>query len=193
MILIDLSNLSQTDIHKKAQEISSVIKAQSGNRIDILIKSFDMEIIKFLYNLSYLDFTVEINVLVKEDCRQEQYDKSIILTADADPSNEASASTSIDKQSTKDPLKNKYENVVNGGTFDYLHPGHKLLLSQSCHLCNSRIIVGVSELPPEKLAKKKFAGEMQALEERIEGVKHFIQLYKPSLKSLVIGILRECL
>ena len=48
-----------------------------------------------------------------------------------------------------------YENVCVGGTFDYMHVGHKLLLSLSAHTCSQRLVVGVSGAP---LLKKKVRG-----------------------------------
>ena len=37
-----------------------------------------------------------------------------------------------------------YDFVVLGGTFDHLHTGHRLLLSQSCLLCDREVTVGVT-------------------------------------------------
>ena len=37
-----------------------------------------------------------------------------------------------------------YDYVVLGGTFDRMHTGHRLLLSQSCLLCDREITVGVT-------------------------------------------------
>jgi phosphopantetheine adenylyltransferase/dephospho-CoA kinase len=42
------------------------------------------------------------------------------------------------------PLKT-YENVILGGTFDRLHDGHKILLSQASLICNKRLTVGVTQ------------------------------------------------
>lgn len=38
-----------------------------------------------------------------------------------------------------------YNNVVLGGTFDRLHIGHKILLSEAILRCNKKLIVGVTE------------------------------------------------
>lgn len=37
-----------------------------------------------------------------------------------------------------------YDNVVLGGTFDYLHAGHKVLLTMACCFTLKRLVVGVS-------------------------------------------------
>lgn len=37
-----------------------------------------------------------------------------------------------------------YPNVVLGGTFDHLHPGHKILLSMGAWIASRKLIVGVS-------------------------------------------------
>ena len=55
--------------------------------------------------------------------------------------------TSPDKQIKTLPSKllNTYKNVVVGGTFDYLHNGHKSLLTECCLRCEQKLIVGITD------------------------------------------------
>ena len=55
----------------------------------------------------------------------------------ADSANSHTANDTSSKLTT-------YDYVVLGGTFDRLHTGHRLLLSQSCLLCDKEITVGVT-------------------------------------------------
>lgn len=62
-------------------------------------------------------------------------------------------SLSVVEDSNTEPLKlTRRENTerkvypvsVLGGTFDYLHPGHKILLSMAAWITTSKLIVGVT-------------------------------------------------
>ena len=58
-----------------------------------------------------------------------------------------------------------------------IHNGHRLLLSTSCLLTNSRIVVGVSD---ETLLVNKTLGELiEPLEVRMRNVAEFIDDIKP--------------
>ncbi|ROT36983.1 cytidylyltransferase [Sodiomyces alkalinus F11] len=75
-----------------------------------------------------------------------------------------------------------YETVCLGGTFDYLHPGHKLLLTAGTLLLripehgatrrSSRFIVGITG--DALLKNKKFAEYVQAWDERASAVVDFV-------------------
>lgn len=45
-----------------------------------------------------------------------------------------------------DDSETKYNNVVLGGTFDRLHVGHKILLSEAALRAQKRLVVGVTDV-----------------------------------------------
>lgn len=76
-----------------------------------------------------------------------------------------------------------YSTVCLGGTFDHLHPGHKLFLHAAVLLLNNRgpslktnhqcqLVVGVSS--DELLAKKQYAEELQSWDIRARSVLSFL-------------------
>lgn len=60
-----------------------------------------------------------------------------------------------------------------GGTFDYLHDGHKILLSLARFVCSSKLIVGITG--PKLLLNKKHADLIQLYAEREREVIRFLQ------------------
>lgn len=72
-----------------------------------------------------------------------------------------------------------FRHVCVGGTFDYMHVGHKLLLSLSAYSASERLVCGVSDTP---LLKKKVLRElMQPIGLRVALVEEFLRAIKPGL------------
>ena len=80
----------------------------------------------------------------------------------------------------------QFEKVVLGGTFDFLHNGHKRLLTMATMICSQELTIGVTA--DAMLTKKSFASEMQPLKIRMDGVARFIRSLKPSLKLHIVQI-----
>ena len=66
-----------------------------------------------------------------------------------------------------------HRHVAMGGTFDHLHPGHKLLLTTSAFHTAERLRVGITG--DELLKNKKFKEMLQPFDVRAETVKGFLQ------------------
>ncbi|XP_052797477.1 bifunctional coenzyme A synthase-like [Mya arenaria] len=83
------------------------------------------------------------------------------------------------------PLK-QYSHTVVGGTYDRLHVGHKLLLSEACALATEKLTVGVTTGP---MLNSKVLNELiQPTDTRIDIVKQFLQEVKPSLEYSMYAI-----
>lgn len=93
-----------------------------------------------------------------------------------------SPSESVGTTASTDNKQDKsYETVILGGTFDHLHPGHKLLLHGTVLLMQlpdkhtsqtSTLIIGVSGDP--MLQTKKFADELESWDTRCRSVLAFL-------------------
>lgn len=101
-----------------------------------------------------------------------------------------------------------YENVVLGGTFDRLHVGHKILLTEAVLRAQKRVVVGVTDdnmvkceyefvnfLPSEinfslyaSLIAKTLPELIQPVEKRIEDVKEFLYSIDKTLTYEVVPI-----
>lgn len=79
-----------------------------------------------------------------------------------------------------------YENVVLGGTFDRLHVGHKILLTQAVLRARKRVVVGVTD---DSMVKTKTLPELiQPVDKRIEDVKQFLNSIDKTLIYEVVPI-----
>ncbi|GIY75764.1 bifunctional coenzyme A synthase [Caerostris darwini] len=79
-----------------------------------------------------------------------------------------------------------YKTVCLGGTFDRLHNGHKVLLSESVLKSSEELIVGITETGG---LKKKVLWELiESTEKRIEDVSEFLREIDPTLHYEVVPI-----
>lgn len=79
-----------------------------------------------------------------------------------------------------------YDSVVIGGTFDRLHSGHKILLSEAILRCRKVLTVGVTDTP--MLATKKLWELIEPCIVRMENVRNFLEEVEPSLEYHIVPI-----
>lgn len=70
------------------------------------------------------------------------------------------------------PVQRPYRNVVLGGTFDRLHGGHKVLLTEAARLASQRLVVGLADGP--LLARKARQELLQPFELRRANLVAFV-------------------
>ena len=76
--------------------------------------------------------------------------------------------------------------VCVGGTFDYLHVGHKLLLSIAAHCTSERLVCGVSDAP--LLIHKALRELMQPVTLRMALVEDFLGSVKPTIHLEIVPL-----
>ncbi|KAK2579842.1 hypothetical protein KPH14_007527 [Odynerus spinipes] len=79
-----------------------------------------------------------------------------------------------------------YKNVVLGGTFDRLHNGHKIFLSEAVLYCTEKLTVGVTST--NMLTGKLLWELIEPCPKRIANVKDFLEDVDPSLIYNVVPI-----
>lgn len=79
-----------------------------------------------------------------------------------------------------------YDHIALGGTFDGIHNGHRLLLTQSALITKTRVIVGLADGP--LLASKILPELIHPVGERVAEVKYFLSDVKPWLLQDVVPI-----
>lgn len=67
-----------------------------------------------------------------------------------------------------------------GGTFDHLHLGHRLLLSQAAILTKTTLNCGVTS--ESLLSSKSYKEYLEPLHVRIDSVTSFLRAFNPKLK-----------
>ncbi|XP_058800308.1 bifunctional coenzyme A synthase-like [Phymastichus coffea] len=96
--------------------------------------------------------------------------------------------TEYDETSAESNSEDKlYKNVVLGGTFDRLHNGHKIFLSEAILRCTDSLTVGVTDI---NMIKKKMLWELiESCSQRIASLKDFTEDVDPSLKYNLVPII----
>ncbi|CAG4971479.1 unnamed protein product [Colias eurytheme] len=98
------------------------------------------------------------------------------LMIDSDNNGECSVSQSV----------KTYDYVALGGTFDRLHNGHKILLSQAALRAKKHVTVGVTDV---NMIKTKVLWELiEPVEKRIKAVRDFLTDINPDLEYNVLPI-----
>ncbi|KAF8609862.1 Nucleotidylyl transferase [Ceratobasidium sp. AG-I] len=83
-------------------------------------------------------------------------------------------------------LRQSYPVSALGGTFDYLHPGHKILLSMAAWITTTKLIVGITD--DSLLVKKANKQYIQPISARIASVRSFVRMFKPSIECDAVPI-----
>uniref|UniRef100_A0A1B6JTY9 Bifunctional coenzyme A synthase n=1 Tax=Homalodisca liturata TaxID=320908 RepID=A0A1B6JTY9_9HEMI len=86
----------------------------------------------------------------------------------------------------KETQEHVYDYVVLGGTFDRLHYGHKIMLSEAILRCKKKITVGVTDT--QMLKSKKLWELVEPCDLRMRKVRDFLEEVEPSLEYEIVPI-----
>lgn len=163
VLLSNLKNSNISIIHTK-RPVELVIFDQAHNK-----KEADAFIQDYLSNTSMgCNF-----ITIDENCQEKS---SSAMENDCDDN----------EQNGKSCEEKFYKNCILGGTFDRLHNGHKILLSEAILYCSEKLTVGVTD---ENMLKSKILWELiEPCEQRIKALKDFLEDVDSSLKYNLVAI-----
>lgn len=136
----------------------------------------------------------EANGFIKNYIKNSTKDCNFLAINETESLQEASknskeSSTIPPKLEVQKMIKNNdkiYENVVLGGTFDRLHNGHKILLTEAIIRCNNKLTIGVTD---ESMISSKILWELiEPVDKRIYNLKDFIEDIDSTLSYNVVPI-----
>ncbi|XP_050684664.1 bifunctional coenzyme A synthase isoform X1 [Leptidea sinapis] len=165
-------------LSKQIEDIYSKVAVQRPNLdVRFMLKAITEQEIKTSHNVDLLLFDMDLSC--KMDTLRTKINKKHIKTQCVE--SEDNVESVIDEQDV-----NSYDCVVLGGTFDRLHNGHKILLSQSVLRAKKHVTVGVTDV---NMIKSKTLWELiQPIEERIAAVYDFLTDIDPDLEYNVVPI-----
>eukprot|EP00761_Pharyngomonas_kirbyi_P001347 gb/GECH01001351.1/.p1 GENE.gb/GECH01001351.1/~~gb/GECH01001351.1/.p1 ORF type:complete len:340 (+),score=75.60 gb/GECH01001351.1/:1-1020(+) len=85
-----------------------------------------------------------------------------------------------------DVVMNQYKRGALGGTFDHMHIGHKLLLTQAALAIQEELVIGITS--GELLKNKSFASVLFPFEKRRDDVTAFLHLIRPGIEIRPVEI-----
>lgn len=122
----------------------------------------------------------EADVFIQDCLTNMSMDYSFI-TCDDDQDPTACKDAEFTTQDVK-----TYKNVVLGGTFDRLHNGHKILLSEAVLRCTGKLTVGVTDI--NMISGKLLWELIQPCNQRISNVKAFLEDIDSSITYNIVPI-----
>ncbi|XP_022120623.2 bifunctional coenzyme A synthase isoform X1 [Pieris rapae] len=165
-------------INKQIIDIYSKTATQNAN-IDIRL------ILKPLEGLKKLQINHPIDMILT-DSRIENENLKELVSNIRPGCQLQTIGTENEIESIKGEPVKTYEYVALGGTFDRLHHGHKILLSQAALRATKHVTVGVTDI---NMIQSKILWELiQPVELRIKAVKDFLTDINPDLEYNVLAI-----
>lgn len=139
--------------------------------------------IEVIYHDQVLNKT-DLKNYVSSHVKNRSSDCEVISVADSDENSTSDNNSKLDNLFSQPDIMYNY--VVLGGTFDRLHSGHKILLSEAILHCQVKLTVGVTDT--EMLKSKKLWELVEPCAVRIQKVKDFLEEVEPRLEYVVIPI-----
>ncbi|KAG7308513.1 hypothetical protein JYU34_005725 [Plutella xylostella] len=177
-------NVNSSDCGAISQQIVNVYSKVTSqcNNLDVrlILKPFDN--IKKINTAHSIDLILYDNSLAKEVDRLKESVVSLqsgYNVQSIDLKDEQTPETATETVKT-------YEYVVLGGTFDRLHNGHKILLSQAALRTTKLLTVGVTDV--NMIKSKKLWELIEPVETRIKSVLEFLTDINPTIEYNVLPI-----
>ncbi|XP_013194903.1 bifunctional coenzyme A synthase isoform X2 [Amyelois transitella] len=155
------SQSGKLDVRLILKPLEATTKVKTNHPIDLIL--YDSNLSKEVDSLKS----------VVTSLKTDQVPKSIDL------------SNSIDSHSINESVK-RYGYVALGGTFDRLHNGHKILLSEAALRATKHLTVGVTDV--NMIQSKKLWELIEPIEKRIKAVLDFLTDINPGLEYNVVPI-----
>lgn len=176
----DNSETTLPVISRQIVNVYSKASSQCGNLdIRLMLKTGDQATIKTHHPIDLILYDVE---LAKETERLKQS----VLTLDKECKLQSIDMDGIPQAPTTPEEVKTYEYVALGGTFDRLHNGHKILLSQAALRATKHVTVGVTDV--NMIQTKKLWELIEPVEQRINNVLSFLRDVNPDLEYNVFPL-----
>lgn len=193
-VFLKASEYVKRVLYIKVRNPKETLSSYTKTIVNIYTKSTSLSDLDVRFILKPIDESRQIKtnnsvdvILYDKECDKDiDLLKKSILTLSADYKLQEIDIEDVEVEKGKEKSVKQYEYVALGGTFDRLHNGHKIFLSEAALRTTKELTVAVTDV--NMIQSKKLWELIEPVEKRMEAVRNFLTEINPEIEYNVIPL-----